>query len=115
MKRKRQYEEFIEMDEFGHVEQVIVPDPADEAWVESRLPKGWWKHPVFDFGLHYPCPYIWFGYWLVTWEEDEQGPFTEYKTYPWWHIWRGKVHFLHKQLPSPVFKFIRISIGFLPD
>lgn len=44
----------------------------NENWkVERKTP--WWKHPfVFDFsGIHMPCPYIWFGWWLITWETSD--------------------------------------------
>lgn len=30
-----------------------------------------WKHPLifcWDFGV--PCPYVWLGWWLVTWGND---------------------------------------------
>ena len=33
----------------------------------------WYKlllHPCFDFGINMPCPYIWFAYWLITWDSD---------------------------------------------
>lgn len=35
--------------------------------ISSRLPDGWWKHPTFDWGVNNPAPYIWCGYWLITW------------------------------------------------
>lgn len=32
----------------------------------------WWKEPfIFDWGVHYPCPYIWFGWWLITWQTPD--------------------------------------------
>lgn len=39
--------------------------------IESRLPKDWWKHPVFDLRFDVPAPYIWFGYWLIIWYDWE--------------------------------------------
>jgi hypothetical protein len=77
-------------------------------WVEAHLAPGWWKHPVFDFGLHYPMPYIWFAYWLITWEEEVVFPQFNQK----WFYWRfPKIH-----TPSaPCFSVIHISISFMPD
>lgn len=97
-----------ELDKDAHLEQVFNPDPADEVWVESHLPPGWWKHPVFDFGLHYPCPYIWFAYWLITWEEEVI--FDQFNCK--WFYWRfPKIH-----TPSaPCFSVLHISISFMPD
>ena len=87
-------------------------------WVETHLPPDWWKHPVFDFGIHYPMPYIWFAYWLITWEEVED---------PWTNVFKFiyippqftrlyKYLIQHRiRIATQGFSFIRISISFLPD
>lgn len=33
----------------------------------------WWKEPfIFDFsGVHLPATYIWFGWWLITWQTSD--------------------------------------------
>ena len=89
--------------------------PKKRVTVESHLYKDWWKHPVFDFGLHYPCPYIWFGYWLITWEDDGvwgRGLWEDAFTV-------NKYFFRHRYVKYlkniPAFRFIRISISFMPD
>ena len=35
--------------------------------ITNHLSRGWWKHPIIDFGVHYPMPYIWFIYWMIAW------------------------------------------------
>ena len=66
MKRMPQSdEEFYDMDEYGHVEQVIIPDPADEAWVKGHLP----DNPNFiDKLLHQiHWKYLWIWRFLFIW------------------------------------------------
>lgn len=36
--------------------------------LEQVKPKWYQVKPTFDFGLKYPCPYIWFAWWLITWD-----------------------------------------------
>lgn len=53
--------------------------------IESHLPKGWWKHPYFDWGVNNPAPYIWCGYWLITWGLEDFS----------WKNWRNiRINFL---------------------
>lgn len=105
MKRKRQYE----LDKDSHLEQTFNPEPESELWIEAHLAPGWWKHPVFDFGIHYPCPYIWFGYWLITWEEEEEEVFPafRFRLFYWRHPFLNVL--------AGGFRFVRISISFMPD
>lgn len=82
--------------------------------IESHLPKGWWKHPTFDFGIHYPMPYIWFAYWLITWEEEEDHPFDNFQYKYIRFNWKAK-RFYKMFLNWRIFHFIRVSISFMPD
>lgn len=38
--------------------------------LQQVKPKIWEVKPTFDFGLKYEIPYIWFGWWLITWYEE---------------------------------------------
>jgi len=51
---------------------------TDDDWnvlMQEKITRApWWKHkPYFHFGLREDCPYIWFGYWLITWDRSYQG------------------------------------------
>jgi hypothetical protein len=38
-------------------------------------PQKWWTHPlVFEWCFDCPCPYLWLGWWCLTWDCDD----------PWW-------------------------------
>lgn len=101
MKPKNQSKEYEHMNTTGH---------STTYEVESHLPPRWWLHPVFDFGLHYPAPYIWFAYWLITWEEEIAHPFHMFRMERRFKKIGGFYHLL-----SPAFHFIKVSISFMPD
>lgn len=35
---------------------------------KSVRPNFWNVKPTFDWGMDNPCPYIWFGWWLITFD-----------------------------------------------
>jgi hypothetical protein len=61
----------------------------DEIKVTQKLPWDWWLYPTFDFGLHYPCPYIWFAYWLITWGD------TQWEDETWFVIGNKSIPKIH--------------------
>lgn len=61
----------MEMDELGKIFSECQPKGHGEGAYIYR-PMDW--RPIFDFsGIRQPAPYIWFIYWLFTWDRDSKG------------------------------------------
>lgn len=45
-----------------------IENKEKTVFIEQVRPKFWEVRPMFDWGVNNPAPYIWFGWWLITFD-----------------------------------------------